>query len=147
MKLYEYKVIDEITAETYNSSVNSVWGYIIRLSNWFPFLSILFALPLYQPIEDYLCHLFNILIKLFKKMTTFQKDETHRAKSSTQAANFSTENQVGIINENVSIDEMNVTLKQVKQSNEFTEAFKYLCTCTTDNKVLARKPIRVNQNC
>lgn len=42
--------------------------------------------------------------------------------------------------------EERIHIEARRKANEFSEAFKYLCTCIPGNKILARKPIRADKN-
>lgn len=147
MKIFEFIVKNTTTLRTGQKEVshlNSEWDFIIRLSNLYPLLSILLSFSMLQPFRESLDRLFNNLIREIKNNTSFQaiKKKIFRPKSSTQMVKITNESLEEIAGKGVPSEEMNIILDKVIRANEFSESFKYLCTCKSENNILTRRPIR-----
>lgn len=96
-----------------------------------------------QPLRESLERLFNNLIRKIKNNTSCQaiQKKIFRLKSSTQMVKIANESLEEIAEKGIPFEEMNIILDKFIRANEVSESFKYLCTCKSENKILARRPI------
>lgn len=146
MKLYESTIKDTIVLRSDGTEISYLdieWSYIIKMSNWLP-LSILFILLLLS--DPFTSLSWSVLTRacrnIFKSFEAGDSKEDKNEHFHAQTV-FAEQGQITTI-ERVPTEQMYVM--QIDKMNEFSVAFKYLCTCLPGNKILARKPIRVILN-
>lgn len=166
MKVYESKIKDTITLRDNNQlkviHVDTEWSYIISVSIWVP-LSILYILILFLPdsifttipsfIGNWLTrariwdHQKLGLFKIYSLLTIghwtvvlynrlFRRSKRNGHFNAIESNYFPIKQTDG-----VPADDLQKMLDAIK--NEFSLAYKYLCTCNGENKIFARKPIRM----
>lgn len=128
------------------SSMNFEQSHTITVSNWIPlFLCGVFVLALLES-------LFLLFQKFLTKdrngkstiagrnVSSLREFESIDSKRMTDEGNFLSQRIGG---EQI---EMTIMRAQLDKENQFSEAFKYLCTCWPGNRILARKPINLISN-
>lgn len=151
MKLFKSKFTDSFVVrggEFGISSMNFEQSHTITVSNWIPlFVCGVFVLALLES-----------LFLLFQKFLT--KDRN--GKSTIAGRNVSSLREFELIDSKRMTNderflsgfqriggeqiEMTIMRARLDKENQFSEAFKYLCTCRPGNRILARKPINIISN-
>lgn len=149
MKLFKSKFTDSFVVrggEFGVSSMNFEQSHTITVSNWIPlFLCGVFVLALLES-------LFLLFQKFLTKdrigkstiagrnVSSLREFESIDSKRMTNDGNFLSQRIGG---EQI---EMTIMRARLDKENQFSEAFKYLCTCRPGNRILARKPINLISN-
>lgn len=162
MKVYETKIKDAITLRDDNNEskvihLETEWSYLISVSIWVP-LSILYILILFLPdstltaIPSFVGNWMTRakiwdqeklgLFKIYSLLTLghwavvlynrwFGKSKRNAIKPNSLH-----------IKDGIPANEMQNILDAIQ--NEFSVAYEYLCKCNGENKILCRKPFRMN---
>lgn len=147
MKIYELIFVDSFEAnggEWNGTTFNFVSKYIVNLSNW---LLILFTILIVPIIEIVISSLTKFLSQVWNKC--LNNSNKHIYLNDTIQRIISSEPDImendNILSEEHKSYQHNLQAQKVilPNWNEFSEAFRYLCTCKPGNKILARKPIKI----
>lgn len=167
MLTYEAKIKDTIRLHNDESEIlyiDSEWSYVSSLSIWLP-LSIIYVLILFAPnlmaipsfIENWVTRARDWnqqnlgLFKIYSLLTighwaVLLYNRWFKSSRRSAYAHFNTilsDYKRNVITNGVPAKEMKRNLGMVRRENEFSEAHKYLCTHLPGNKILARRPIRM----
>lgn len=152
MKLYESTLRDTIVLVSDGAEISCLdikWSYVISMSIWLPLLLILIVLLTQSTFISkswrYFTEARGNVFESSKKsnhtevMNERFLDGKNASSEQRQITNIETVDTV----ETVSTEQMRELRMEIDKMREFSEAFKYLCTCLPGNKILARKPIRM----
>lgn len=156
MKLYESTLRDTIVLVSDAAEISCLdikWSYVISMSIWLPLLLILIVLLTQSTFISKSWRYFTEARGNVLKSSERSNQTEEMNKSFLVEKNFSSE-QRQITNflpnietvdtvETISTEQMRELQTEIDKMREFSEAFKYLCTCLPGNKILARKPIRM----
>lgn len=170
MKIYEAKIRDTITLQNGNETKTTYLelysSYIVSLSLWCPVSILYLGILFISFIEDWITRVKNSdyqILNLFKtcglvmfvnwaiqlKRRWFKSPKKDTIQSispkNDTIGSIQPKSITRLIPDRDTPDEMTRILATIR-SNNFSTAFKYLCTCQPEHKTLARKPLRID-NC
>lgn len=128
------------------SSMNFEQSHTITVSNWIPlFVCGVFVLALLESLfllfQKFLTKDRNGKFAIARRnVSSLREFESIDSKRMTNDGNFLSQRIGG---EQI---EMTIMRARLDKENQFSEAFKYLCTCRPGNRILARKPINFISN-